>query len=254
MKTSTERIAVEGKHIRKDFQLGDSTTRVLKDISLQVARGEFVSIMGPSGSGKSTLLYILGGLDAPTAGSVLLDGMDISHFTDEKMSRLRRQKIGFVFQFYNLIPNLNVEENILLPLLLDGKKAADYQDRLAQLLETVGLSDRRRHTPRELSGGQQQRVAIARALMTNPELLLLDEITSALDPMLVGEVLDMVAELKEQGTTILMATHEMSFAHDAADRIVLLRHGVIAENGTPQQVMDESQDPETREFFSHFRN
>ena len=149
MKTSTERIAVEGKHIRKDFQLGDSTTRVLKDISLQVARGEFVSIMGPSGSGKSTLLYILGGLDAPTAGSVLLDGMDISHFTDEKMSRLRRQKIGFVFQFYNLIPNLNVEENILLPLLLDGKKAADYQDRLAQLLETVGLSDRRRHTPRD---------------------------------------------------------------------------------------------------------
>lgn len=148
MKTSTERIAVEGKHIRKDFQLGDSTTRVLKDISLQVARGEFVSIMGPSGSGKSTLLYILGGLDAPTAGSVLLDGMDISHFTDEKMSRLRRQKIGFVFQFYNLIPNLNVEENILLPLLLDGKKAADYQDRLAQLLETVGLSDRRQaHAP-----------------------------------------------------------------------------------------------------------
>ena len=168
MKTSTERIAVEGKHIRKDFQLGDSTTRVLKDISLQVTRGEFVSIMGPSGSGKSTLLYILGGLDTPTAGSVLLDGMDISHFPDEKMSRLRRQKIGFVFQFYNLIPNLNVEENILLPLLLDGKKAADYQDRLAQLLETVGRSDRRRHTPRELSGGQQQRVAIARALMGSP--------------------------------------------------------------------------------------
>ena len=195
MKTSTERIAVEGKHIRKDFQLGDSTTRVLKDISLQVARGEFVSIMGPSGSGKSTLLYILGGLDAPTAGSVLLDGMDISHFTDEKMSRLRRQKIGFVFQFYNLIPNLNVEENILLPLLLDGKKAADYQDRLAQLLETVGLSDRRRHTPRELSGGQQQRVAIARALMGSPEILFADEPTGNLDSKTGVEIMALLSEI-----------------------------------------------------------
>ena len=195
MKTSTERIAVEGKHIRKDFQLGDSTTRVLKDISLQVARGEFVSIMGPSGSGKSTLLYILGGLDAPTAGSVLLDGMDISHFTDEKMSRLRRQKIGFVFQFYNLIPNLNVEENILLPLLLDGKKASDYQDRLAQLLETVGLSDRRRHTPRELSGGQQQRVAIARALMGSPEILFADEPTGNLDSKTGEEIMALLLSL-----------------------------------------------------------
>ena len=126
--------------------------------------------------------------------------------------------------------------------------------RALELLDRIGMRAKASAYPDQLSGGQQQRVAIARALMTNPELLLLDEITSALDPMLVGEVLDMVAELKEQGTTILMATHEMSFAHDAADRIVLLRHGVIAENGSPQEVMDESQDPETREFFSHFRN
>ena len=131
---------------------------------------------------------------------------------------------------------------------------AKAEARALELLDRIGMCAKAGAYPDQLSGGQQQRVAIARALMTNPELLLLDEITSALDPMLVGEVLDMVAELKEQGTTILMATHEMSFAHDAADRIVLLRHGVIAENGTPQQVMDESQDPETREFFSHFRN
>jgi len=123
-----------------------------------------------------------------------------------------------------------------------------------ELLDRIGMRAKAGAYPDQLSGGQQQRVAIARALMTDPELLLLDEITSALDPMLVGEVLNMVAELKEQGTTILMATHEMSFAHDAADRIVLLRHGVIAENGSPQEVMDESQDPETKEFFSHFRN
>lgn len=170
-------IAVEGKHIAKDFRLGDTTTKVLKDISLQVMQGEFVSIMGPSGSGKSTLLYILGGLDAPTSGQVLLDGTDISQFGDEKMSRIRRQKIGFVFQFYNLIPNLNVEENILLPLLLDGKKAGGYRKEVNQILEIVGLSDRRKHTPRELSGGQQQRVAIARALIGKPEILFADEPT-----------------------------------------------------------------------------
>lgn len=250
MKTSTERIAVEGKHIRKDFQLGDSTTRVLKDISLQVARGEFVSIMGPSGSGKSTLLYILGGLDAPTAGSVLLDGMDISHFTDEKMSRLRRQKIGFVFQFYNLIPNLNVEENILLPLLLDGKKAADYQDRLAQLLETVGLSDRRRHTPRELSGGQQQRVAIARALAMRPEVMLFDEPTSALDPEMIGEVLEVMIDLAKQGMTMVVVSHEMSFIREVADKVLVLADGVIIEEGSPQEVFTNPRHERCRSFLS----
>ncbi len=156
MKQNVGKIAVEGKHIIKNFQIGSTTTKVLKDISLQVIQGEFVSIMGPSGSGKSTLLYILGGLDAPTKGQVLLNGTDISRFRDEKMSRIRRQKIGFVFQFYNLIPNLNVEENSMLPLLLDGKKMGSYQKQLHQILEIVGLSERRKHTPRELSGGQQR--------------------------------------------------------------------------------------------------
>ncbi len=125
MKSLYDTIAVEGKQLMKDFRLGDTITKVLKGVSLQVMKGEFVSIMGPSGSGKSTLLYILGGLDAPTGGFVYLNGTDISHFSDEKMSRIRRQKIGFVFQFYNLIPNLNVEENIMLPLLLDGKRMRD---------------------------------------------------------------------------------------------------------------------------------
>ena len=170
-----EKVAIEGKNIVKDFQLGGTKTRVLKSISLKVAQGEFVSIMGQSGSGKSTLLYILGGLDMPTSGSVFMNGMDISKFNDEKMSRIRRQNIGFVFQFYNLIPNLNVEENIMLPLLLDEKKMRDYKKPLKDILEVVGLSDKRKHTPRELSGGQQQRVAIARALIGNPEILFADE-------------------------------------------------------------------------------
>ena len=192
MKQNVGKIAVEGKHIIKNFQIGSTTTKVLKDISLQVMQGEFVSIMGPSGSGKSTLLYILGGLDAPTKGQVLLNGTDISRFGDEKMSRIRRQKIGFAFQFYNLIPNLNVEENIMLPLLLDGKKMNGYKKQLHQILEIVGLSERRKHTPRELSGGQQQRVAIARALIGSPEILFADEPTGNLNSETGAEIMNLL--------------------------------------------------------------
>ena len=151
MKHTVSETAIEGRHLIKEFPMGNAVTKVLRDISLQVTRGEFVSIMGPSGSGKSTLLYILGGLDTPTSGHVYLNGTDISGFDDEKMSRIRRRKIGFVFQFYNLIPNLNVEENIMLPLLLDGQKTANHQEQLSRILEVTGLTDRRRHTPRELS-------------------------------------------------------------------------------------------------------
>ena len=166
-----------------------------------------------------------------------------------------RRDVGMVFQSFNLFPMFSAVENVMYaPVHIKKLPKAEAKEEAMELLSRVGLAERADYYPGELSGGQQQRVAIARALMTDPELLLLDEITSALDPMLVGEVLNMVAELKAQGTTILMATHEMSFAHEAADRIVLLRHGVIAENGTPAEVMDESQDPETIEFFSHFRH
>ena len=228
MKQGMVNIAVEGKHIEKDFRLGDTTTKVLKDISLQVMQGEFVSIMGPSGSGKSTLLYILGGLDAPTSGHVLLDGTDISQFGDEKMSRIRRQRIGFVFQFYNLIPNLNVEENILLPLLLDGKKAGGYRKELNQILEIVGLSDRRKHTPRELSGGQQQRVAIARALIGKPEILFADEPTGNLDTRTGAEIMNLLREInKSTGQTIIMVTHSLEAAKSSS-RMITVQDGVIA--------------------------
>ena len=227
MKQTVGKIAVEGKHIVKDFRLGATTTKVLKDISLQVMRGEFVSIMGPSGSGKSTLLYILGGLDAPTGGHVLLDGMDISRFEDEKMSRIRRQKIGFVFQFYNLIPNLSVEENIMLPLLLDGKKMGAFKKQLNQILEVVGLSDRRKHTPRELSGGQQQRVAIARALIGKPEILFADEPTGNLDSRTGAEIMGLLREINESvGQTIIMVTHSPEAAK-SSNRVVTVQDGVI---------------------------
>ncbi len=227
MKQNAGKIAVEGKHIIKNFQIGSTTTKVLRDISLQVMRGEFVSIMGPSGSGKSTLLYILGGLDAPTKGQVLLNGTDISRFGDEKMSCIRRQKIGFVFQFYNLIPNLNVEENIMLPLLLDGKKMGSYKQQLHQILEIVGLSERRKHTPRELSGGQQQRVAIARALIGNPEILFADEPTGNLDSETGAEIMNLLCEINQTiGQTIIMVTHSPEAAKSSG-RVITVQDGVI---------------------------
>ena len=227
MKQSTGGVAVEGRHIIKNFRIGNTPTKVLKDISLQVMQGEFVTIMGPSGSGKSTLLYILGGLDTPTSGHVLLNGTDISRFGDEKMSRIRRQKIGFVFQFYNLIPNLNVEENIMLPLLLDGKKMGGYRKQLEQILEIVGLSDRRRHTPRELSGGQQQRVAIARALIGNPEILFADEPTGNLDSKTGAEIMALLREInKTSGQTIIMVTHSPEAAQSSS-RVIHVQDGMI---------------------------
>lgn len=225
MKPIIETAAVEGRHIVKNFRLGDTVTEVLRDVSLRVMPGEFVSIMGPSGSGKSTLLYILGGLDTPTGGRVLLNGTDISSFGDEKMSGLRRRSIGFVFQFYNLIPNLNVEENIMLPLLLDGQKMERCKDRLDRILDMVGLSDRRRHTHRELSGGQQQRVAIARALIGNPGILFADEPTGNLDTKAGADIMSLLREInRSTGQTIIMVTHSPEAAKSSS-RIITVRDG-----------------------------
>ena len=232
MKPIIETAAVEGRHIVKNFRLGDTVTEVLRDVSLRVMPGEFVSIMGPSGSGKSTLLYILGGLDTPTGGRVLLNGTDISSFGDEKMSVLRRRNIGFVFQFYNLIPNLNVEENIMLPLLLDGQKMERCKDRLDRILEMVGLSDRRRHTPRELSGGQQQRVAIARALIGNPGILFADEPTGNLDTKAGADIMSLLREInRSTGQTIIMVTHSPEAAKSSS-RIITVRDGRIVQDGS----------------------
>lgn len=232
MKPIIETATVEGWHIVKNFRLGDTVTEVLRDVSLRVMPGEFVSIMGPSGSGKSTLLYILGGLDTPTGGRVLLNGTDISSFGDEKMSGLRRRSIGFVFQFYNLIANLNVEENIMLPLLLDGQKMERCKDRLDRILDMVGLSDRRRHTPRELSGGQQQRVAIARALIGNPGILFADEPTGNLDTKAGADIMSLLREInRSTGQTIIMVTHSPEAAKSSS-RIITVRDGRIVQDGS----------------------
>lgn len=227
MRTFTEKTTIEGKDIVKEFKIGDTTTRVLKGVSLKIMQGEFVSIMGQSGSGKSTLLYILGGLDAPTRGSVHINGVNISQWDDEKMSEIRRQKIGFVFQFYNLIPNLNVEENIMLPLLLDGKKMKDYKKQLDRILNVVGLGDRRKHTPRQLSGGQQQRVAIARALIADPEILFADEPTGNLDSKTGEEIMSLLQKInRESRQTIIMVTHSQAAAK-CSSRVITVKDGVI---------------------------
>ncbi len=227
-------------------------TPVLRGISFDVKEHEVVALLGPSGSGKSTLMKCINLLELVDDGRIWLGDTDI---TDPRADADDiRSRIGVVFQQFNLFPHMTVMRNVTLGAVKvhhwDRRRA---EDRANSLLARIGMKDKAGAYPDQLSGGQQQRVAIIRALMTNPRLLLLDEITSALDPMLVGEVLDMVSELRSQGTTILMATHEMGFAHDAANRVLLLRHGTIAENGTPQEVMDESADPETREFFRHFR-
>jgi putative ABC transport system ATP-binding protein len=222
-------IAIEAQNLCKAFKLGSEEVEVLKDIDLQIKKGEFVSIMGPSGSGKSTLLYLIGGLDKPTSGNIMINGKGLSVMKDKEQSIMRRRDIGFVFQFYNLVPNLSVEENIMLPILLDGKKVKDHRSRLDEILELVGLSDRRKHTPRELSGGQQQRVAIARALINEPEILLADEPIGNLDSKTGMEVMALMQNInKKKAKTIVQVTHSKEAA-EYGNRIIKVRDGRVWE-------------------------
>ncbi len=221
--------AVEARSLTKSFTLGEVTVNVLTDVSLRIEKGEFLSIMGPSGSGKSTLLYLIGGLDTPTSGTLTVMGKELSRMKDDAQSLLRRRDIGFVFQFYNLIPNLDVEENVMLPLLLDGKKMKDCVDKTLEILELVGLSDRRRHTPRELSGGQQQRVAIARALVNEPDIILADEPIGNLDSKTGTEVMTLLKRINEEkGKTIVQVTHSQEAA-GYGGRVIHLRDGRVWE-------------------------
>jgi polar amino acid transport system ATP-binding protein len=222
---------------------------VLRGVDLAVDQHEVVVVIGASGSGKSTLLKTVNLLERIDDGQILLSGSDIS---DPRVKAdAVRARIGVVFQHYNLFPHLSVLDNVTLALRkVHGVARAEAAERGRTVLARIGLGDRADSYPDRLSGGQQQRVAIARAIATDPELLLLDEITSALDPQLVGEVLDMVGELKAAGSTILMATHEIGFARRVADRVVFLADGLVVEEGPPAQVLDAPREAATREFLS----
>lgn len=225
-------IILEISNLRKVFKDDlETPLEVLKNINLKVKKGEFISLMGESGSGKSTLLYQIGFLDAPTEGTILINGVEVDSLNDEQQSRLRREKIGFVFQFYNLIPNLSVEDNIMLPVIMSGKKKKDYEERLDSLLKIVGLSQKRKFFPKQLSGGQQQRVAIARAVIMNPMLILADEPTGNLDSISTDEIMRLFKKLnKEQNITIIQVTHSKKVA-EYTDKIIYLKDGEIVSEG-----------------------
>lgn len=220
---------IEVNNVSKSFALGKASVPVLKNINLTISDGDFVSIMGPSGSGKSTLLYLMGGLDNVSEGNIVINGKEICKLSDELQSKMRRKEIGFIFQFYNLIPNLTVEENIMLPALLDGADKKELKKKVDELLTLVGLQERRKHTPRELSGGQQQRTAIARALVTNPDIIFADEPIGNLDSKSGVEVLKLLQKInRESGKTIVMVTHSEE-STQYGNRVIRLKDGHVVE-------------------------
>lgn len=219
---------IDVKNLNKSFKVGKEESKVLKNINFSVKKGEFLSIMGPSGGGKSTLLYLLGGLDKPTSGTVSINDKDISTIKEKQMSKLRRNEIGFVFQFYNLVPNLTVEDNIMLPLMLDGKKLKNYNKKLDEILGIIGMKDKRKLTPRELSGGQQQRVAIARALIFEPEIIFLDEPIGNLDSKTGTEIMELFRKINVQyGKTLIQVTHSSESANYGTSIIKLIDGEII---------------------------
>lgn len=232
---------------------------VLRGVSFEVKRGSVTTILGPSGSGKSTILRCINVLESIQAGSILVDNVLMGYESrdgklyelDDKAVSKQRASIGMVFQRFNLFPHKNALENVMeAPVQVKGMKEADAKLLALDLLEQVGLSDRADHYPSELSGGQQQRVAIARALAMDPDLMLFDEPTSALDPELVGEVLSVMKNLASQGMTMIVVTHEVGFAREVSDQVILMDDGQIVESGTPTEVFNNPQNPRTKEFLA----
>ncbi|TJW11545.1 amino acid ABC transporter ATP-binding protein [Parvibacter caecicola] len=241
-----ENVIVSIQSLQKSF--GD--TEVLRDVNIDVHRGEVVVVLGPSGSGKSTMLRCINLLEVPTGGHIYFEGKDI---TDKKtdINKLRTG-IGMVFQSFNLFPHLSAKENVMLAQCKVLKRSKEEAEAIAlEELRKVGLGDRADYMPSELSGGQQQRVAIARALAMRPHVMLFDEATSALDPELVRDVLGVMKDLAREGMTMIVVTHEMGFARDVADRVIFMDGGVVVEEGTPEAVFDHPQNERTKDFLGH---
>lgn len=220
-------LILQVNNVKKAYRMGELAVSALQGVTFDVKEGEFVTIFGPSGSGKSTLLHLLGGLDRPDAGEIFIDGENILKFNDDKLAELRLTKIGFVFQFFNLLPKLTALRNVELPLAIAGVSESDEVNRAKDMLELVGLETRMNHKPSELSGGEQQRVAMARALINNPKILLADEPTGNLDTKTGWEIVQLMQRLNdEKGQTFVVITHDPTIA-ETADRIIHLKDGVV---------------------------
>jgi putative ABC transport system ATP-binding protein len=219
---------VEARDLKKTYLLGKIPVEALRGLNLRVEKGDFVSVLGPSGSGKSTLLNLIGALDKPTSGTLLIDGVDVSKLNDNQLAELRL-KVGFVFQFFNLIPRLTAKDNVELSMQIANKGKTERSKRAEELLETVGLKDRMKHKPAELSGGQQQRVAIARALANDPSFLLLDEPTGNIDSKTAQEVMGIVKSLNDKGVTIVMVTHDQHLARESKRTVEMIDGKITSE-------------------------
>ncbi len=220
---------IELKNASKKYQQGSREVHALRSVSLSIRKGEFLSIMGPSGSGKSTLLNLIGGLDQPTDGEIFIDGRPLHGISDDELTLIRRRRVGFIFQFFNLLPILTAVENVCLPLLLEGTPFSQIRPKAVELLERMGLGTRVEHRPEQLSGGEMQRVAIARALVTNPAVLLADEPTGNLDSHTSEDIFLLLKSLNEQGQTIVMVTHDPRAAAYGS-RIITLKDGALSED------------------------
>ncbi|MBK6366537.1 MAG: ABC transporter ATP-binding protein [Polaromonas sp.] len=220
---------IQARHLVKTYTMGDQTVHALRDVSIDIAEGDFVAIMGASGSGKSTLMNILGCLDLPTSGEYLLAGEAVQGMAQDQLASIRNRRIGFVFQQFNLLPRTSALENVELPMVYGGVKALERKTRAMKALEQVGLGSRSEHTPAELSGGQQQRVAIARALVNSPQLILADEPTGALDSQTSEDIMRLLTDLNQQGMTVIIVTHEPDIA-EWARRKVVFKDGSIIED------------------------
>ena len=235
------------ENLCKIYGSGKNQVTALDHVSLTIEKGEFVAIIGASGSGKSTLLHIIGGVDVPTGGKVYLDGQDVYAQNNEKLAIFRRRQVGLIYQFHNLIPTLNVVENITLPILMDRRKV--NEERLNDLLQMLGLKERRTHLPNQLSGGQQQRLCIARALAVQPEVLLMDEPTSALDPISTSKIEDLAVELKKD-YTIVMVTHNMQQAARISDNTAFFLLGEMIEYGKTEQLFSMPANKKTEDYIT----
>jgi putative ABC transport system ATP-binding protein len=232
------------QNLKKSYASGDSTVDALKGVSLKIEAGQFVSIMGPSGSGKSTLLHLMGGLDRPSFGKVILNDEAIENLSDDDLSKFRRRKLGFIFQFFNLLPTLTALENVALPKLLDSKPMREIEPKAKELLKMMGLGKRMDHRPDQLSGGEMQRVAIARALVSDPLLILADEPTGNLDSKTGDSVLTLLSDMvREQGQTIVMVTHDLNAA-SYGTRLITLRDGLVeTDRSVPKQKSSDRELP-----------